>query len=390
MKASSFPPLPPGERVAIAHDWLNGMRGGEKVLEVLLELFPGARLYTLFYDADKLSPLIRSHPVETSFLQGWPGWRTKYRYYLPLFPLAAQRLKVREPVDLLISTSHCVAKGVRAPRGVPHLSYIHSPMRYVWDLFDEYFGPGQARFPVRVAARLARPWLRRWDVRSCAGVDRFLCNSRHIAGKVQRFYHRDAEVLNPPADTEFFHPLAPDDAALLPPATERPYLVASALVSYKRVDLAIQAVRRVGGKLVIIGRGPERDRLEAIAGPETTFLGWASDADLRRHYQTCRAFLFPGEEDFGITPVEAMACGRPVIALGRGGALETVADGETGLFFHEQTPEALADAMTRADARDWDASVLRARAESFSRQRCQERLEEAIRRFLADCPARSG
>jgi glycosyltransferase involved in cell wall biosynthesis len=257
-------------------------------------------------------------------------------------------------------------------------------MRYMWDLFDQYFGPGKAGLPARVAARASRPWLRRWDVRSNAGVDRFLCNSRHIAGKIERFYDRDAEVVNPPADTEFFHPLPEDEAAQEPPPNERPYLVASALVTYKRVDLAIQAVQRAGGRLVIIGRGPERDKLEALAGPETTFLGWASDEELRRHYQTCRAFLFPGEEDFGITPLEAMACGRPVIALGRGGALETVADGETGVFFDEQTPEALADAMTRADAVAWDVKAIRARAENFSRQRCRERFEEAIRRFLAE------
>lgn len=387
--AATPTPLPPGERVAVVHDWLNGMRGGEKVLEVLLELFPGARLYTLFHDPERLSPALRRHPVTTSSLQGLPGWKTKYRYYLPLFPWAIERMRAAGEVDLVVSTSHCVAKGFPAPDGVPHLCYVHSPMRYVWDLYDDYFGPGRAGLATRLAMRLVRRRLQRWDVASSGRVDAFLCNSRHIAAKISALYGRRAEVVPPPVDVGRYAP-APAAEVERALAAGAPFLVASALVAYKRVDLAIRAVREVGGRLVVVGRGPELERLRALAGPETEFRGWVDDAELARLYQTCRAFLFPGEEDFGITPLEAMASGRPVVAYGRGGALETVVDGATGVFFHEQHPAAMAQAIRRAEATAWDAATLRAHAEGFSRDRCRERLAAAIGAFWGAWRAGSG
>jgi len=378
-------PLPAGPRVALVHDWLNGLRGGEKVLEILLEIFPGARLHTLFYDADKLNDTLRASPVTTSILQGMPGWRTKYRYYLPLFPTAAELIPLTDAAGqrpaLIVSSSHCVAKGIQPPPGVPHASYIHAPMRYVWDQYDTYFGPDRASLPVRAAMRLFRGGLRRWDVASSKRVNRFLCNSQHVAKQIMERYRREARVVAPPVDVDRF--TLPHDDIFTNDETheqrdQRPWLVVSALVVYKRVDLAIEAVRQAGGKLIVAGTGPDRARLESIAGPETTFLGWTSDEKLAELYKTSRGFLFPGEEDFGITPLEAMASGLPVVALKRGGALDTVRDGETGVFFDEPTIEKLVQAMQLCDLYKWDRVAMRSWAESFARPLCKQRMLAAL------------
>ena len=314
----------PQERVALVHDWLTGMRGGEKCLEVLCELFPRADLFTLLHVPGSVSPVIEARRITTSFVQRLPAAARRYRRYLPLFPLAAERFDLGA-YDLVVSTSHCVAKGVRpAPRAL-HVCYCFTPMRYVWDQFPAYFGPGRAGPATRAAAHLVRGPLQRWDVRSAGRVHRFIADSAHVRDRIRRYYGRDAEVVFPPVECEHFAPAArgPDDY----------FLVVSALSGYKRVDVAIEAAGRAGVRLVVVGQGPDLERLQRLArGAPIEFLPWQPVAGLARLYAHCRALLFPGEEDFGIVPLEAMAAGRPVIALGAGGALETVVPGKTGVL----------------------------------------------------------
>jgi glycosyltransferase involved in cell wall biosynthesis len=367
--------LPPNHEVALVHDWLTGMRGGEKVLEVLCELFPGAPIYTLLHNKGSVSPLIESHPIHTSFLQHLPLKRTKYRSYLPLFPKAIESFDF-SGFKLIISTSHAVAKGAIPPAGALHVCYCHTPMRYVWEMYDEYFGPGKAGVLTRAAMRVLAPRLRAWDVRTSDRVHVFIANSRNVAERIRTYYNRSAEVLHAPVDTAAF-PLSS--------AHDGSYLVVSALVPYKRIDLAIEACRRMGRTLNIVGIGPERRKLEALAGPEVRFLGWKADADLARLYGKCRALLFPGVEDFGIVPLEAMSCGKPVIAYAKGGALETVVDGVTGVVFKEQAVEALVEGMLRIETTRLDPEGIRKHAMGFDRAQFRERLSgrlrEAFERF---------
>jgi glycosyltransferase involved in cell wall biosynthesis len=335
-----------GLNAALVHDWLTGMRGGEKVLEAFCRLLPGAPIYTLMHVPGKVSPRIESHPIHTSFIQQMPLSASRYRHYLPLFPRAVEGLRL-PPVDLVLSTSHCVAKGVRAPVGALHVSYVHTPMRYVWDLYDAYFGPGKGGL-ARHVMPLFRKGLQRWDVRTAGRVDHFIANSSHVAKRIKRHYNRDSVVIHPPVDTGRFAPAA---------QVEDYYLVVSALVPYKRVDLAVEACGALGRRLKVVGIGPEEERLKDLAGPKVEFLGWQPQSALPGLYARAKAMIFPGEEDFGITPVESMAAGRPVVAFGRGGALETVVGpddehgrAQTGRFFYEQEQEALIAAMEALEA----------------------------------------
>jgi glycosyltransferase involved in cell wall biosynthesis len=362
-------------RVALAHDWLTGMRGGEKVLESLCARFPDADIFTLFHWRGSVSPLIERHRIQTSWLQRLPLAKRHYRRYLPLFPSAIERFDLRG-YDLIVSSSHCVAKSVIPAAGARHLCYCHSPMRYAWDQFDAYFGADRVG---AVASRFAyRPIMSRlaaWDARTAARVHRFVANSRHVAGRIARYYNRRASVVHPPVDTAFYRP------ALRSP--ESHFLIVSALVPYKRVDLAIEACRRSGATLRIVGDGPERARLEQLAGANVTFLGAMAGDAIRDEYQRARAVILPGEEDFGIVPVEAQACGRPVVAYGRGGALETVIDGDTGVLFQELTDASLAAALDRVSALRFDEERLHAHAEQFSRERHEQRMRDVIDETLA-------
>jgi glycosyltransferase involved in cell wall biosynthesis len=371
-------------RVALIHDWLTGMRGGEKVLEVLCELYPDADIYTLYHDRGSVSSRIERHRITTSFVQRLPFVDAHYRRYLPLFPLAIGQFRL-SGYELVISSSHCVAKSAQPPPGAPHLCYCHSPMRYAWDQFDAYFGP--ERVGVMASRLLYRPVLRRlarWDAATASRVDRFVANSRHVAGRIRRYYNRDATIVYPPVDTVFFHPAAsPPDSQHGGPPDGGPFLIVSALVPYKRIELAIAACERVGAPLRIVGTGPERDRLAQRAGPNVTFVGHVSDEQIRDEYRGARAVLLPGEEDFGIVPVEAQACGRPVVALARGGALETVQDGETGVLFAEPTVDALAHALDRVAATRFDSARIRHHAEAFSRARHVEQVKAVIDETLA-------
>lgn len=370
-----------GLRVVLVHDWLTGMRGGEKVLEELCRLFPQAPIFTLLHVPGSVSPLIERHPITTSFVQHLPGVAKRYRHYLPLFPSAAQSLRL-PPCDLVLSTSHCVAKGVRPPREALHVSYVHTPMRYVWDLYEDYFGPGRGGL-ARLVMPLVRPYLQRWDVASNAQVNHFIANSAHVAERISRHYGRQATVIHPPVDTTRFAPS---------PQVEDYYLVLSALAPYKRVGLAVRAATALGRRLKVVGTGSELERLKTFAGPTVEFLGWQPDQAVAELYARARALLFPGEEDFGLTPLESMAAGRPVLAYAKGGALETVvAPGDasgrppTGMFFAEQSEAALMEAIERLEARLdlFSPTALAAHAASFGAEVFNRRMRQFLDRVLA-------
>jgi glycosyltransferase involved in cell wall biosynthesis len=367
-----------GRRVALVHDWLTGMRGGERCLEVFCELFPDADLFTLLHVPGSVSPVIERRRIVTSFIQRLPRAAERYRYYLPLFP-AAMRAFDFSSYDLVLSSSHAVAKAARPRRGAPHVCYCYTPMRYVWDLYDDYFGE-RAPLAARVAMPAVAAALRRWDRRTSARVDRFVAISHFVAGRIRRVWNRDAAVIHPPVDVARY--------AIVEDAPHDYYLVVSALVPYKRVDLAVAAATRMQRRLLVVGSGPEARRLAANAGPSVEFLGWRSDDEIAGLYARCRALLFPPMEDFGIVPLEAMAAGRPVIAYGVGGALETVIGLEagadaapTGVFFGQQSVESLMDAMAALERNEhrFDPKLLRARAEAFDRPLFRERILAYLR-----------
>jgi glycosyltransferase involved in cell wall biosynthesis len=352
-------------KTAIVHDWLTGMRGGEKVLEALCERYPDAELFTLLHVPGSVSPIIERAPIHHSLLQYLPGVRRYYRECLPLFPVLVEQFDL-ERFDLVISSSHCVAKSVIAGPEAVHVCYCHTPMRYAWDQFDAYFGPERLGRIGSAAARPVLAALARWDRATAGRVHRYVTNSQHVARRIGRYYNREASVVYPPVDTDFFKP----DASI--PLGKSGCLIVSALVPYKRVEIALDACRLAGVPLTIVGGGPDRPRLERLAAQssaDVTFLGRLTDDQIRDQYNRAALVLMPGEEDFGIVPVEAQACGRPVIALGRGGAVETMVPGETGILVDEPTPQAFAAAIRDALGRQFDAGVIRRHAERFGRQR---------------------
>jgi glycosyltransferase involved in cell wall biosynthesis len=338
MKASSDG----APRVVLVHDWLTGMRGGEKCLEVLCRRWPHAELLTLLHRRGSVSAAIERLRPRTSFLNLLPENHRYYRYLLPLMPAAVRSWRL-PPCELVVSFSHCVAKAIRPRRGVvPHVCYCFTPMRYAWHMQGAYFGADRVRGVKARVLECFLSWLREWDRRTANGVTHFLAISETVQRRIRECYGRDSAVVYPPVDTDFYHP-----AAL---AREDFYLAVSAFAPYKRLDLAIQACNGLRRPLLLIGSGQDEARLRALAGPTIHFLGWQPDAVIRDHLRRCRALLFPGEEDFGIVPVEAQACGAPVIAFGRGGATETVVPPDwrrepTGLWFPEQTAESLAETI---------------------------------------------
>jgi glycosyltransferase involved in cell wall biosynthesis len=348
--------------VALVHDWLTGMRGGEKVLEVLCEMYPAADLLTLFHVPGSVSPAIERLRPRTSVLQHVPGIRRYYRYCLPLFPTAIEQFDL-DRYDLIVSTSHCAAKSVVKSGRARHLCYCFTPMRYAWDQFEAYFGERRMGTMRSRLLRSALDRLARWDASTAGRVDRYVAISQHVASRIKRYYNREAGVIYPPVDTRFY---SPDDTV----APDNFLLIVSALVPYKRIDVAIEASRLSGTPLRIIGDGPERARLEALAArshADVQLLGSLPDEGVRDAYRRAAAVMLPGEEDFGIAPVEAQACGTPVIALGRGGALDTVIDAVTGVLVGASTPDAFAAGIARAKAHAFDRAAIRAHAATFDR-----------------------
>jgi glycosyltransferase involved in cell wall biosynthesis len=344
-------------KVALVHDWLTGQRGGEKVLEVFAEIFPEAPIYTLFHFPGSQVEAIERRTIHTSFLQKMPFVRKRYRWYLNFYPLAVELFDLQE-YDFIISSSHCVAKGAIPRPDALHISYIHSPVRYAWNQYFAYFSPDKLGFFSR---RLIPPVihrLRQWDVTSTPRVDHFLANSNAVARRIHRYYRRKADVLHPPVDTEFFHPEDQQGDY---------FLLVSALVPYKKIDLAIETFNLNGLKMKIVGNGPDYKKLKKSAKKNIEFLGFLSSRDLLQAYQGAKALLMPGEEDFGINSVEAQACGIPVIAYGRGGATETVIPQETGFFFQELSARSLQDALDKFQGITFNKSTIRANALAFSR-----------------------
>ena len=354
-------------RTAVVHDWLNGMRGGEKVLEAILEVVPEPTIFTLFHVPGAVSPAIEKHPIRASALNRLPFSRLHYRNYLPFFPAAVEAFDL-SGFDLVVSSSHCVAKGAIAPAGVPHLCYCHTPVRYAWDQLDAYFPSGT---PLRAVQRAMMGRLRAWDLATAGRPRRYLANSSAVAGRIRRHYGRDAEGCPPPVDVDFF---TGSDAV----PREDFLLAVGALVPYKRFDIAIRAAERAGRPLVLVGKGPERERLEAVAVASVQILVDRTPEELRDLYRRCAFFLQPGEEDFGIAAVEAMACGAPVVALAKGGVLDIVTDGETGVLVGDEGPEALAEGVRRAAAASFDYTRLREGAERFRRARFVEEFRRQI------------
>ena len=358
--------------VAIVHDWLTGMRGGEKVLEAICGLYPDATLFTLLRAHGSVSPAIERHPIRTSFVQYFPNVRRWYRHYLPIYPGAVELFDL-DRYDLVISSSHCAVKSVITRGDATHVCYCHSPMRYAWDQFDAYFGPDQVGPAASRALRPVMAGLARWDAATAGRVNRFVANSQYVAGRIRRYYNRGSTVVYPPVDTDFYRP-DPGQAGAGTGA-----LVVSALVPYKKIAIAIEAARLTNIPLRIVGQGPEEARLRAqAAGSPVEFLGWRADEEIRDLYRAAAVVLLPGTEDFGIVPVEAQACGTPVVAFDDGGARETVVDGVTGALVGESSPAAFAEAIDRVRTRPPDRADVRANAERFSIAAFNARFEAAV------------
>jgi glycosyltransferase involved in cell wall biosynthesis len=358
-------------RIAIVHEWFTSMRGGEKCVEALCEVFPDATVYALLHVKGSVSPIIERMPMHTSFVQHLPFAATWYRYYLPLFPTAVRRFDL-SGFDVVISSNHCAAKGVRTAPHTLHICYCYTPMRYIWTQYGDYFGARRSGLLARWGMRAAVGYLRRWDLRTAKNPHYFIAISENIRKRIRTIYGRESDVIYPPVGT----------AALSVVREHEDFdLIVSALVPYKRVDIAVEAYNRMGRCLVVIGDGPDLFRLRQMAGPTVQMLGWRPDDDVRDHFRRCRAVVFPGEEDFGIVPVEAIACGKPVVAYARGGALETVLEGpalKTGVLFQEQTAESLSAAVRKLEAESFDTIAMHAFALGFDREIYKLKMKEYI------------
>ena len=379
-------------KLAFVHDWLTGMRGGEKCLAPLCRRFPDAELFTLLHARGRLTPEIEQMRISTSFLQRLPWIERHYRYWLPVMPRAIESFRLPADIDLVVSFSHAVAKSVRPPPGVPHVCYCFTPMRYAWQLRDDYFADRRrtSRRPLHALAGVPRRMLsstrdrlldrvRHWDRATSHRVDHYVAISQTVSQRIADCYGRPSEVIYPPVDTDFYSPANV--------CREDFYLCVSALVPYKKTELAIEACRQMRRKLVVIGSGPEMRRLQRLSAGHARLLGWQPDDVILDHLRRCRALLFPGQEDFGIVPVEAQACGTPVIAFGRGGATETIIPAEeiragTGVLFDQQSPESLAAAMRWFEDRhdQFPSSLARKQALRFNAQRYESELLELLER----------
>ena len=360
-------------KIAIVHDWLPLYGGAERVLEQILLIFPQADIFSII---DAIPPdqrgFLQNKPVKTSFVQGLPSGKTRYRSYFPLMPLAVEQFDL-SAYDLVISSSYSFAKGVLTGPDQRHLCYCHSPIRYAWDMQHQYLEQsGLTKGLKSWIVRCLLHYLRLWDYRTAGGVDAFAANSAYIARRIMKVYRREAEVIYPPVAVENFQ---------LEEKKENFYLTASRMVPYKKIDLIAEAFSRLPeSKLLIIGDGPEMDRVRGKAGPNVELLGYRDNATLRSHLQRAKAFVFMAEEDFGIVPVEAQACGTPVIAFGRGGVAETVVAGQTGILFHEQSAESLAGAVRLFETQTFSPSEIRQHTEKFSAEVFKRKFTDFVRR----------
>lgn len=355
-------------KVAIVHYWLTGMRGGERVLEALCKLFPSADIYTHVYNPDLISDVIKQHTIRTTFIQKLPWALHWYNSYLPLMPLALEQIDLRG-YDLVISSESGPAKGVITEPQALHICYCHSPMRYLW---DQYFRYLEGRGPLtRTIMRLTFHYLRVYDCASSHRVEKFIANSKYVASRIQQYWRREAEVIYPPVDINRFSLSNKNDGF---------YLWLGKVVRYKKPDLAVEAFNKNGKQLVVIGEGEQLGVVMRMARKNITFLGAVDDTTVTRYLQCCKALVFPGVEDFGIVPVEAMACGKPVIAFGRGGACESMIEDQTGVFFHESTPESLSQAIERYERmeRQFNPIEIRRQAERFSETAFMDRLWNTV------------
>lgn len=359
-------------RVAIVHYWLVSMRGGEKVIEALCRIFPDADIFTHVYAPEMVSETIRKHRIIPTFINSLPGAHRYYKDYFPLMPLALEQLDLRG-YDLIISSESGPAKGIIPPAGAVHICYCHSPMRYIWNMFQDY------RERTGWLRRLLMPpichYVRLWDATASMRVDHFIANSKTVAARIEKYYRRDARVIYPPVNVESFESVSEDEV-------EDYYLMAGELVAYKRPDLAIEAFNALGRRLIVIGGGDMLAKIRKLAGPTIAIMGPQPFNVLRHHYARCRALVFPGEEDFGIVPVEVMASGRPVIAYGRGGATESVIPGVSGIFFKEQTAPAIAKAVHEFEQMQFDPAMIKAHASKFNAHRFMIEMTAAVEKAL--------
>jgi glycosyltransferase involved in cell wall biosynthesis len=360
-------------KVAIVHYWLVGMRGGERVIEALCEMYPQADIFTHVYVPEMISDRIRQHRITPTFINSLPSAPKRYKTYLPLMPLALEQLDLRG-YDLVISSESGPSKGIIPPTDAVHVCYCHTPMRYIWNMYHDY-RRGADRLTRLMMPPLAH-YLRMWDVSSAQRVDSFVANSATVAKRIQRYYGASSVVIHPPVDTGAFSIVPPSDVGDY-------YLIAGELVSYKRPDLAVRAFNTMKKKLVVIGGGEMLGEIRKIAGPTITVMGPQPFDILKQHYARCRALIFPGEEDFGMVPVEAMASGRPVIAFGRGGATETIVSNVSGLFFAEQTIEAICSAVDDLAGLQIDPAKIAAHASRFGREQFFQKMRSHVDHLLS-------
>jgi glycosyltransferase involved in cell wall biosynthesis len=345
------------------------MRGGEKVLEAFCDLFPGAPIYTLIHNRGSVSQKIESHQIRTSFLQRAPLVGKHYRNYLPFFPRAIERFNM-ENYDLVVSSSHCVAKGVIPSPSAKHICYCHTPMRYIWSHYEDYFGNHRTGLLKRMVLPPIRNYLCDWDLSSNQRVDQFVANSKTVSDRIKKFYGRESKVVYPPVDVDFFSPSDSGRGSF--------FLIVSALVPYKRLELAIEVFKKNGKTLVIVGTGPDYQRLKKISGPNIQYLGRVEAPELRELYRKAAALIQPGEEDFGINMIEALGCHCPVLAYARGGALESVVEPETGLFFNELSAISLGDAVDKIGSIRFNNPLMRETAQRFSPARFKSEFQRLI------------
>lgn len=341
------------------------MRGGEKVVELLCDCFPEAELYTLVCDPSRISNKIKKHKITTSFIQQLPWGVKKYQMYLPLHPFAIEQFDLSS-YDLVISSESGTAKGVILPPNVCHICYCHSPMRYLWNMYHEYLQT--LNWPQKVIWLFFSNYLRQWDYVNSQRVDYFIANSHNVKKRINKYFNRDAEVIHPPVDSSKFQMKSDGDF----------YLFVGQLNPYKNADMAVKAFNQMKDNLIVIGDGPQLNYLKKIAEPNVKILGRQPDETLIDYYATCKGFIFPGEEDFGITPLEAMASGKPVIAYGKGGALETVTEGKTGIFFNDPTEESLIEAIEKSKKIEWDSEFIQNHSKQFDIAIAKDKLQEFI------------